>query len=83
MSIKEKLQAELVNHGLWPQEAEAIVAKVEADPANEAMGGRWDDSLDGYPPSIWALVWLSAKTNAVAWIDANKPEHWARAMFAA
>ena len=73
----------LTQHGLWPQEAEAVLAAAIAHPANEAMATRWDDDMEGYPPAIANVLRMSLSYSAVEWIDANKPQHFARMMFVA
>ena len=80
-TIRTVIADRLQDHGLWPKEAEAVMDAVEAAPENESMKSRWGDTPDDYPPSIVALMWMSAKTKAVEWIDANKPLHFARMMF--
>lgn len=80
-TIRATITDRLQEHGLWPQEAEAVMSAVEAAPENESMKGRWGETPDAYPPMIMTLAWLSAKTKAVEWIDENKPQHFARGMF--
>lgn len=78
MTIREKLETELVNHGLWPKEAEAVMNELETDEALKPMQGRWSEDTTGYPPQLLAIVLMSAKQKAVEWIDRNKPKHFAR-----
>lgn len=51
---------------------------------NESMDGgrRWRDDIEGYPKPFWAVMMLTLNRRAVEYIDANKPMHWARPMFA-
>jgi ribonuclease I len=83
MTIRKRLETELVNHGLWPNEAEAVMTELEADEASKPMQGRWNEDETVYPPQLLAVVLMSAKTKAVEWIDRNKPMHFARGVLEA
>lgn len=78
MTIQQKLEEELHARLLWPDEIKAIIEQVKAK--TPAMEHRWNDDVTGYPPELMATLWMSTKHEAVAWIDANKPEHFARNM---
>jgi hypothetical protein len=82
-TIKRTLIEKLQENGLWLQEAEEVMAMVEADPANKDMQGRWDESPEDYPPSIMVLAWMSARDKALEWIERNKPKHFAKGMLEA
>ena len=81
MTIMEWTKGMLEENGLWPQEAEAVVAAMSDELTMKAMACRWDDPVDDYPPHIFAVIGISAKRQALEWIDRNKPEHFARPMF--
>jgi hypothetical protein len=72
----------LNDHGLWPEEVEAVMQAVVLDPANDAMRDRWDDPINGYPSIMLSILWLTVRTSAAEWLAANKPCHWSRAAFA-
>lgn len=78
MTIRKKLETELENHGLWPSEAVAVMTELEADEASKPMRGRWNEDETAYPPQLFAVVLMSAKSKAVGWIDRNAPMHFAR-----
>jgi hypothetical protein len=80
-TIKQTIIEKLQEHGLWPNEAKEVMEMVEADPANESMQGRWGESPEGYPAIIMAAAWMSARWNALEWINKNKPLHFAKGMF--
>ncbi len=80
-TIESKLRQLLEQHGLWPQEVDAVIAAMKSDEITKSMAQRWNDDADGYPPQMMAVLWTSAKRQAREWIDANKPKHFARAMF--
>ena len=82
MTWRQWLVSELMTRGLWSNEAEAVVtAFVARGAAGESMADRLDDALDGYPVQTQAICLRGCKAQAVEWIDANKPRHFARPMF--
>jgi len=80
-TIREILEEQLVNHGLWPVQARTILDNLIADPEYAHMEKRWDEYVGDYPPMFTQVLWLPTKRQALKWIDANKPHHWAREMF--
>ena len=82
MTFTEWATKYLTDRGLWPDQAEAVVAATKADEVNAVMADRWDDQIEGYPAGILVLTGMALSRSAVAWIDANKPLHFARPLFA-
>jgi len=76
MTIRDKLLEELVSHGLWEDETNAILDTLEND--TPSMTGRWHEDVNNYPPQMFAVLLISAKAAAVKYIDANCPNHFAR-----
>lgn len=81
MKIRQKLEEMLVANGLWDDEAQHIMDQAEKDESLEAMKGRWNDDIEGYPPQLLAVTWMSVKLQAKKWLEDNKPQHFALAMF--
>lgn len=81
MTFEEKLTQMLFERGMFKDQAAQVVDAVKADPANEAMAGRWSEEVDAYPDVILKLAWMSTLVHALAWIDANVPAAWYRPMF--
>lgn len=77
MSINDKLAQQLVEHGLWPHEAQAVMTELKAHKSSAAMQGRWDDDAE-FQTHLIAVLLISAKTQAIKWIDRNAPQHFAR-----
>ncbi len=80
MTVREKLEEVLVNHGLWPEEASIVFElmlehSVDGDGLGEV---KWNDPVEAYPSQLLAFVLLILKKTAVKWIDENKPMHFAR-----
>jgi hypothetical protein len=80
MTIREYLTSYLTNRWLWPNEAKAVVEIVEKD--TPAMSGRWEEESSDYLFSLMSVLLVSVRQAALSWIDANKPKHFARAVFA-
>lgn len=78
MTIRAKLESLLVSHGLWPDEAAAVVKEMEVSETSQPMRDRWDEHESYYPKTLIAVLWAAAKDHAVKWIDTNKPQHFAR-----
>jgi hypothetical protein len=78
-TITEHLREQLIESGLWPAEAEAVLQALKAN--DKTMEHRWNDYATDYPPQIIAALWRAAKRHALEWIEANKPQHWAKPMF--
>jgi len=81
MTFAQKLVDLLEQNGMWPDEAKTVAEIVKSDVANEAMSGRWNDDISGYPATMVAILWISAKTTALKWIDENHRLAWYRGMF--
>jgi len=83
MTFKEKLIKLGEENGLWQREAEQIVEAMITDDnaGHKTMAGRWNDDVDGYPPQMIAVLWMSFKFIADKWLAEHKPMHWARPMF--
>lgn len=83
MIVREKCIEYLTARGLWPQEAEGVIEAIEADDRAKSLAEILDKNAAGYPEVLWVAVSLHLDAAATKWIDANKPQHFARPMFAA
>ena len=81
MTIEDKIREMLVEHGMFENDAAAVVETMKADEANEPMAHRWNDNIEDYPPSILVVLWMEARNVALEYIDANCPKAWFRPMF--
>lgn len=81
MTFRAKVLHDLLNSGLWEEQAAAVLQKyIESDLSKE-MRERLDEQIDGYAAPVWPAVWLCVRRIALEWIDTNCPNHWAREMF--
>ena len=79
MTFEELVSQYLVERGLIPEQALAVLDQVKAIVADTDMS--WGDSVSSQPSSVSAALILTARGAAVQLIDANMPLHFARAMF--
>ena len=80
-TIEGALEELLFNHGLFDNQAKAVVDRVKSSSSMKNMDGRWNESHDEYPDAMFKVLWLVTKTEAVSWIDENMPKYWARPLF--
>ena len=66
MSIEETIKKMLFESGMFEDQCNQVIARMKANPANEAMSGRWQDNPEGYPPMIMSLAWMSARDEVFA-----------------
>ncbi len=80
-TTRERLRSALVNRGMFPDQADAVIER--AMPELEVDGYRitWDRPADEYPKQLFGLWFLTCKRHALAWIDENVPMAWFRPMF--
>lgn len=81
MTIEQTITQMLIKRGLWPAEAQEIIAELKA--TETGLDDRWEDYAEGYPPQMMAVLWTAAKHQALAWIDKTCPGHFARFMLQA
>jgi len=79
MTLREAFLKQLTDCGLREDEAQKVMERVEADPVMEAV--KFSDTHEGYPVQCVAAIWMNIKRHALAYIDDEKPQHFARPMF--
>jgi hypothetical protein len=79
-SVYDVLRTRLYDCGLFEEFADAVMAALMTK-IGPRMKGRWGDPADAYPKTFIAFLWVAARKEAVKWIDANLPQHWAREAF--
>lgn len=82
MTFEDAMRQRLTNSGMFPDQVDAVVERVKAAPENEPMAQRWSDNASGYPSQMLGVLWLTAKTHALEYIDAECPQAWFRPLFA-
>ncbi len=81
-TVEQHVCEMLFQRGLFEEQAKEILAAVKAAPENEAMRDRWQESVSGLHPAVYAALWVTVCAHAVEWIDRNAPNHWVRPVFA-
>ncbi len=86
MTIRELLVQHLRGKGLFEMQAtEVVTLHIDEDEklpvGKSAMHGRWDDTLDGYPPQLMPVLFVGVDKTAAEWLDANLPNAWFRPLF--
>lgn len=81
MTFEQNMKMLLEQSGMFPEQAQEVIELSKTDNINESMKGRWSDDVEGYPPMMVKVLWMSTKTIALQWIDENLPEAWYRSMF--
>lgn len=76
MTVKDTMEAKLVEHMLWPKEA-AMIVKLAQDSGDFDKNIKWNDHTDGYPPEFLAVLFAGVKRHAILWLEANAPKHFA------
>lgn len=83
--LRELMEKKLFECGMFEDQAKAVMDSIEqkadADPQN-TMYRRWSQDASGYPPTMPGVLYLTVKSDALKWIDANCPQAWFRPMFA-
>lgn len=81
VTFKEELINYLKSNGMFDDQAMAVFNRVETDEANRSMLGRWDESTEGYPAAMLAVLRLATNRAALQYIDEVIPLAWFRPMF--
>ncbi len=83
-TVRQKLEDILVNQFIvWPKDAATILDEVIERPDQEAMRGRWNDPIAGYPTQMYAVWSIVVVEQAIAWLKKNKPQSVALRMLEA
>lgn len=80
MTFREKAVEYLNANGLFPKQAEAVLAEVIKE--GGSMIPILDQAAGGYPPMLWEVFSKTLDRVAIEWIDKHHPDHFARLFFA-
>jgi len=85
LTLRQALEKDLYDHGFFENECSEIFALFHeslrsADPYmhDRILTSRVSD----YPPLLPRLLFMNCAPSILKWIDANKPQHWLRGVFA-
>ena len=80
MTLKETLKDLGLKNGLTESQADSVLKQMAAED-DGLITDRWNDTADGYPPQLMAVLWMVFKRNAKQWLLKNCPQHFALTMF--
>lgn len=81
MTVRKFIENRLEEHGLWPAEAIEVVNRLSQQDGCRDV--RWSGDTEAYPPQLLAVLWFSAKSTALKYLDEVNPHHFAREVLAA
>lgn len=83
MTFYEKMIDMLKQHGMFESHAKEALEPLVNNPefAASTMIGRWNDSIDEYPPVILNVLWIDVRDGVLKWIEENLPEAFYKPMF--
>lgn len=81
MTFEDLVKKYCTDRCMFPDQAQAVLDLVKADPVNESMADRWQHQISDYPDVLAPGILLTAKDCALAYIDEHLPQAFFRAMF--
>lgn len=82
MTIRELFEKRLYEHGLFEDQARAIINQhILNEGPDSPLTGRWESDSTGYPDVLYNVLWMSIKHTAHDWLREHKPQHWALPIF--
>ncbi len=84
MTTKEKLIDMCVSRGMFETDAVKVVesAVSEIDSFGDYRT-TWDRPAEEYPPTLYAVMFLTVQEHAIKYIDEHYPRAWFREVFVA
>ena len=79
MSFYEYITNQLTQRGMFNNQAKEVIENVMKN--QPEMDGRWEDDINGYPPALRNLIWVTVEHEALNYIKLRCPEAWFRAIF--
>lgn len=76
MTVRKRMHQYLTDNGLWDDEADMILESLIADPLTEVFQKEASD----YPTVFFVAATMTVRYQALEWLDANKPMHFAQYM---
>ncbi len=79
MTIEKRVKELLIEHGLWKQQANKVLAEYKAD--KDYVPQKWEDDIEGYPLEYLGALWYSVRRFTYAWLLENWPKSFCIPMF--
>lgn len=82
MTVERKMQALLVQNGMFERQAKAVIVAAKESMLLENEDIRWGSDVNDYTVTyMHHIVWMSVRAVAGAWIELNCPKVWFRPKF--
>ena len=81
MTFEEMVIKYCTDRGLFPDQADEVVAKCKSDDSFNSMAARWGHSVTEYPSSVGSVFMVSAKRVALEWANDNCVGAWFLPLF--
>jgi hypothetical protein len=83
MTTREKFKKFLTDKGMFDEQAEEVMKAFipKADSLATSYQITWDRPAEEYAPSLYSVLSITLKEEAIKWIDTNCPKAWYREMF--
>ena len=82
MTFEKLAHDHLFNNGMFESDVNKVIELSKKDEVlSDAMEGRWNDEVEGYPPFMVSIFLTSLNSVAVKYIDENIPKAWFRPVF--
>lgn len=81
MTVRGFIEKHICDRGLFEKDAKVVMDAVIAKPEMKEMEGRWNDIQDAHPKVLYATLLISVYREVIAWMDRERPNHFARPMF--
>jgi hypothetical protein len=72
MTVRQRIELQLIGFGLWPDQAKQVVDLFIADPKKPVI--QWDQPEEFYPLALLASLLIDLRATALTWVMENHPE---------
>jgi hypothetical protein len=83
MTVRKKLEQMCIDKGMFDTQAKKVLdaAIPKMNDLSDDYSIAWDSEASEYPDSIYNVLFLTVKEEALLWIDQHLPKAWFRQMF--
>ena len=81
MTLKEDLKTRLLKHGLFESEAEKVLLSMQNDNIYSTLTEVFNLDWNSFPQEFRALAWYTTCGAVIDWMNAEKPNHFAKSIF--
>jgi len=81
MTVRNKLEANLISNGMYEQQAKEIIDISIVEIQKNEKNISFNAPADSYPKVVYNALYLTIKPIALKWIEENKPAAWNKGLF--